>query len=368
MRPTRAEISLDAVRHNVQLLRRLVAPASLLAVVKADGYGHGAVEVSRAAVEGGASWLGVATVEEAAQLREAGRPEPILLLSEPHRSSVEGAVEADLVVTVYTHEGIDAMARAAASAGRVVTVHLKVDTGMHRVGAEPDAAVELARAVTSHPELTLGGVWTHCATADEPDNANTDQQLDLFDEVLASLERAGLRPPLVHAANSAAAIAHPRSHFDIVRCGIAVYGVAPSPELEGRADLTPAMRLVSEVAFVREVPAGTGVSYGLTYTTPRPGRLATVPVGYADGVPRRLSAVGGEVLIGGRRHPIAGVVTMDQLVVDCGGAEVEAGDEVVLIGRQGSDEITAAEWAARLGTIGYEIVCGIGPRVPRVFV
>lgn len=368
MRPTRAEVDLDAIRHNVRTLAARSTPAALMAVVKADGYGHGAVPVAEAAVDAGARWLGVATVEEAAVLRHSGRREPILVLSEPHPSSVEQLVELDLAVAVYSQPAIETLALAAARAGRTIPVHLKVDTGMHRVGARPEQALELARAISATPGLDLAALWTHCAVADEPERPDTDHQLDLFEKVLGELEEAGLRPPLVHAANSAAAIAHPRSRYDLVRCGIAMYGIAPAPAMEGIVDLRPAMRLVSEVSFVKDVSAGTRVSYGLTYETPVPCRLATVPIGYADGVPRRLSSTGGEVLIRGRRRPVAGVVTMDQLVADCGAdADVEVGDEVVLIGRQGTEEVTANEWGTRLGTIGYEIVCGVGARIPRVY-
>jgi alanine racemase len=266
---------------------------------------------------------------------------------------------------VYTTGGIEALAAASASAGRTTRVHVKVDTGMRRVGTEAENAVALARLVTEQPSLSLHAVCTHCAVADDPTDPFTDLQLDRFDEVLAALEADGLHPPLVHAANSAAAIAHPRSRYDLVRCGIAIYGIAPSAAVAGEVDLQPAMRLVSAVSFVKRVPAETGVSYGLEYRTGAETTLATVPIGYADGVPRRLSSTGGEVLIGGRRRCIAGVVTMDQIVVDCGDDPVAAGDEVVLLGRQGDEVVLADEWASRLGTIPYEIVCGIGPRVPR---
>ena len=213
--------------------------------------------------------------------------------------------------------------------------------------------------------LELEALWTHCAVADEPDRTFTGEQLDRFDAVVAELARAGIEVPLTHAANSAAAITHPAARRSLVRCGIAVYGVDPSPELAGALPLRPALRLRSEVSFVKRVAAGEGISYGLHHTFDRATTVATVPIGYADGVRRRLGLLHQEVLVGGVRRPIVGVVTMDQLMVDCGDDPVAVGDEVVLLGRQGDEEVRATEWAAALDTIGYEITCGIGPRVPR---
>jgi alanine racemase len=319
--------------------------------------------VAQAAFEAGASWLAVALVEEAAELRDAGLDAPVLLLSEARRSEWDDVVALGARATVYTPEGIVAAGEAAA--GGSLPVHLKVDTGMHRVGAQPDDALALARAVVDHPSLVLEGVWTHCAVADEPERPVTAQQLARFDTVLATLAEAGIEPALVHAANSAGGIAHPGARRSLVRAGIAIYGIAPSPELDGAVALRPALSLRSEVSFVKRVAEGEGISYGLRHTFERDTTVATVPIGYADGVRRRLGLLGQEVLIGGRRHPIVGVVTMDQLMVDCGDEEVALGDEVVLLGRQGDEVVTANEWAARLGTIGYEITCAIGPRVPR---
>jgi alanine racemase len=365
MRAARADVDLDAIHHNVGVLAELIGPADLCAVVKADGYGHGAIAVSQVALDAGASWLAVALIEEGAVLRKAGIDAPILLLSEPRVADVELAVHYDLRLTVYSREAIEAAADAAAAAGRTAHLHLKVNTGMNRVGADPREIVDLARAAAKQPGLELEALWTHCAVADEPDNPFTDVQLDRLDEVTAALDEAGLAPPMYHAANSAAAIDRPRSRRDLVRCGIAVYGLAPSPALAGRVDLRPAMALRAEVSMVKRVARGERVSYGLRHEFTAPATVATVPIGYADGVPRRLSAQGGEVLIGGRRRPIVGVVTMDQLMVDCGDDDVSLGDEVVLLGTQGGQSISADEWAERLDTINYEIVCGIGPRVPR---
>ena len=364
-RPAWAEVDLDAVRHNVGVLRELSAPAALCAVVKADGYGHGAVPVARAALEGGATWLAVALVEEGVALRDAGIDAPVLVLSEPPLDAMGDVVAHHLVPTLYTAKGVEAAA-GAAGAG-LLPVHVKVDTGMHRVGASPDDAVVLARAVADAPPLQLQGFWTHLAVADEPNNEYTAEQLRRFDDARARLADAGVAPELVHAANSAAAIAHPAARYDLVRCGIAVYGEAPSAEVGTAIGLQPALSLKAEVSHVKTLAAGERVSYGLRWRAERDTVIATVPLGYADGVTRRLSAVGGEVLIGDRRCPIAGTVTMDQITVDCGpNSAVAPGDEVVLIGGQGREAITAADWAARLDTISYEVLCGIGPRVPRV--
>ena len=363
-----AEVDRAAIRHNTRLVVERVAPAQVCAVVKAHGYGHGPVQVAEAALRAGATWLGVALVEEGAHLRTAGQfTEPILLLSEPPASQMDDVVAHGLTPTLYTPAAVDAAAKAVAASARrePLPVHVKVDSGMHRVGAAPDAAVRLALAVHDSPELRLEGLWTHLAVADEPENPFTTTQVQRFDAVVDELAAHDVRPPLLHAANSAAALTRPDARYDMVRCGIALYGLTPSPPLGGVVDLHPALALKARVALVKRVDAGEALSYGLRYRLDRVSHVVTVPIGYADGVPRRLGAVGGEVLIGGRRRPIAGTVTMDQLTVDCGDdATVVAGDEVVLIGRQGAEEISAWDWATRLDTIAYEIVSGISRRVP----
>jgi alanine racemase len=363
-----AEVDLDAVRHNTAVLVERAAPAHLMAVVKADGYGHGAVAVALAALESGATWLGVALVEEGIELREAGIEAPVLLLSEPPPDAAEVVVGAGLTPVVYTRRFIDALAKAAADTGRVepLPVHLKVDTGMHRVGCDPAEAGDLARAVRRHGELRLEGLLTHLAAADDPAEADyTAAQLTRFEAVRAELAKARIRPPVVHASNSAGLLSGVPARFALVRCGIALYGIPPAPTLDGVADLRPALSLRAKVSSVRRLQAGERVSYGLRYHLASDSTLATVPMGYADGVARRLGEVGAHVLIGGRRRPIAGVVTMDQLMVDLGSDTCEPGADVVLVGRQGDEEITASEWGQLLGTIPYEVCCAIGPRVPR---
>jgi alanine racemase len=367
-RPAWAEVDLDAVRHNASVLAAAAHPAELCAVVKANGYGLGGEACARAALEGGASRLAVALVDEGVALREAGIGGPILLLSEPPPEAMPNAVVHHLTPTLYTKTGVEALA-AAVGHRRPVEVELKVDTGMHRVGVAVSSAVELALLIQRSPQLYLAGIWTHLAVADEPENPYTERQLELFEQARDALAAAGVVPDHVHAANSAGAIAHPAARYDIVRCGIALYGCPPSPALAGAVDLRPALSLKARVSYVKELDEGERVSYGLGYTAPCRTVIATVPLGYADGVPRRWFDVGGAVLVGGERRPIAGTITMDQLLVDCGpGASVAVGDEAVLLGRQGGEEITADEWAAALDTINYEVLCGIGPRVPRVYV
>ena len=369
-----ARIDLPAIAHNVGVVRDVAAPSAVWVVVKADAYGHGAVDVARTALDAGAGGLCVALVQEGVALREAGIDAPILVLSEQPPAVMGAAVRHRLIPTLASVAGVRAMADAVGD-GCDVPVHIKVDTGMHRSGADRGDAVALADAVASLPQLTLHGVFTHLARADEPDDPANALQLDRFEEVLAALRAAGHRPVLVHAANSAAALAIPRSRFDMVRLGIAMYGIEPGAGVHDLcADLRPVMSLHARVSRVHTVAPGEGVSYGLRFVAERPSVVATVPIGYADGVPRRLFGTGGVVLIHGRRLPIVGVVTMDQLMVDCTSIGddigVVVGDEVVLIGGQhgaaGIDMIRAEEWAERLDTIGYEIVCGISPRVQRI--
>ncbi len=369
MRPVWADVDLGAVTSNVEALRALVGPVQFCAVVKADGYGHGAVPVARAALAGGADLLGVALAGEGAELRAAGIAAPILVLSQASPDELGDLVAHDLEATAYTAAGVEGLVAAALAAGRApdrsLPVHLKIDTGMHRVGAQPAEAVALARSIGQGQGLRLASVFTHLAVADEPANAFTEEQVRRYRAVLDQLAEAGIEVPLRHAANTAGAIAHPATRFDLVRCGIGIYGLDPSPELAGLVSLRPAMSLRSQVSHVKRVGAGEGISYGLRYRPDRTTTIATVPLGYADGVHRRLSATGGQVLVGGRRRPIAGTVTMDQLLVDCGDDPVAVGDEVVLIGEQGTGRVGAEDWAERLDTISYEIVCGISPRVPR---
>jgi alanine racemase len=355
-----AEIDHDAIRHNIEVVRSAVAPAAVWAVVKADGYGHGAIGVARTALGAGVEGLCVALTDEGVELRRAGIEAPILVLSEQPLADVELIGEHRLTPTVYTRPYIEALAALDVDG---LDVHLKVDTGMGRVGVSPAEARAMADVVVQHvPRLRLVGVATHLASADDISDPATDDQLTAFDAVLAELPAT----PIVHAANSAGGLAHPRARHSLVRAGIAIYGISPGPGVDHLCrDLRPAMSLRSRVSFLKRVRAGTRISYGLRHTFPRPTTVATIPIGYADGVPRRLFETGGEVLVGGRRRPVVGVVTMDQLMVDVGDDPIVIGDEVVLLGSQGDERVTAEEWATRLGTIGYEIVCGVSRRIAR---
>jgi alanine racemase len=321
--------------------------------------------------------LAVALASEGIELREAGIAGPVLLLSECPADEIDDAVAAGLTLTVYSPAAVDA---AEAAAGRHRTrlgVHLKLDTGMHRAGVDPDDLVPVARRIAQSDLLDLEGFFTHLAVADEPDDPYTGIQLERFGAARATLGGIGIVPPIVHAANSAATIVRADSRFDLVRCGISIYGHLPAAGLatffaeevgEDEA-LRPAMSIRATVAFTRPLARAERPSYGRTIPLPEDSIVATVPIGYADGLPRVLGSTGGSVLIGGVRRPIAGTVTMDQIIVDCGpSGDVKPGDEVVLLGRQGGEEITAEEWADRTGTIAYEVLCRIGPRVPRRYV
>lgn len=362
-----AEVDLAAIAHNVGVMSRAAAPAPVWAVVKADGYGHGAPLVARAALDAGAAGLCVALVQEGVELRQAGITEPILLLSEQPVEQADEIVAHRLTPTICTTASLEALTRAV-GAHRFVgyRVHVKVDTGMHRMGVQPDDTVALLDAIAATGgALRVTGLFTHLAVADEPDHPANAQQLLRFATVVAAARAAGHAPDVVHAANSAAALALPTARLDMVRCGIALYGIAPGDGVAHlSADLRPALSLRARVSRVARVPAGDAASYGLRRPVVVDTTVATVPLGYADGVPRGLFETG-DVLIGGRRRRILGVVTMDQLMVECGDDAVAVGDEVVLLGRQGDDEIRAEDWAAQRGTIGYEIVCGISRRIGR---
>jgi len=361
VRPSWIEVDLDAIEANVRALRAAVAPAGLCAVVKADGYGHGDVPAAEAALAGGADWLAVALVEEGVRLREAGIEGPILVLSEPADGDAASVVHWRLHPTVYTHEFASAMAEAAT--GTAYPVHMKLNTGMHRVGVDPVDAYALARAVAADPRLSLEGLWTHFAVAEEDFDYTRRQTVALL-RFRDTLAEEGITPVLVHAANTAGGLLLGETRFDFVRAGLGIYGLRPGPDVAPEVELRPAMRVISRVALLRTLPAGERPSYGRRRALGRRSVVATVPIGYADGVPRRLSDTG-EALIRGRRYPFAGTITMDQIMIDIGDDPVAVGDEVVLLGAQGDDAITADEWAGKLGTINYEVVCGFGPRLPR---
>ncbi len=367
-----ARIDLDAIRANVAELDRRTGDSAVMAVVKADGYGHGMVESARAALDGGATWLGVAMADEALTLRAAGIEAPALawLLGPADDWTAVAAVDVDLGVNARW--ALDKAIAAGATTGRPARVHLKVDTGLGRAGATPHDwpdLVEAAAKAQADGAVEVVGIWSHLAYADSPAHPTIDRQRLVFDQALEVASAAGIQPSVRHLANSAASLVRPDTHYDLVRPGIAVYGLSPGPEVgtAGELGLQPAMTLTSQVALAKRVPAGHGVSYGHRYTTTSETTLALVPLGYADGVPRHLTNVG-ELTIDGRRYRIAGTVCMDQFVVDVGDDPVAAGDEVVLFGSGASGEPTAEDWAQAIGTINYEIVSRVGARVPRTYV
>lgn len=367
----RAAIDLAAVRSNVRALRRRAPGAELMAVVKSDGYGHGAVRCGRAARAAGASWLGTALPEEAFALRAAGDTGRLMCWLWTPGGPWHQAIEQDIDVSVSGLWALREVTVAAQACARPARVQLKVDTGLGRNGCQPADWPELiaaARAAEVAGELTVTGVWSHFACADEPGHPSIPLQLAAFRKALADAAAAGLRPEVRHIANTPALLTLPEAHFDLVRSGIGVYGVSPSPEIGIPEDfgLRPAMTLEASLASVKRVPGGHGVSYGHHYTTPGDTTLALVPLGYADGIPRHASG-SGPVLVAGKWRTVAGRIAMDQFVVDLGGDGAQPGDPAVLFGPGDRGEPTAEDWARATGTIGYEIVTRIGTRVPRVF-
>ncbi|MFD9402156.1 alanine racemase [Streptomyces sp. NPDC060011] len=368
----RAEIDLAALRANVRALRAHAPTAALMAVVKSDAYGHGAVPCARAAREAGATWLGTATPEEALALRAAGIPGRIMCWLWTPGGPWAEAIEADLDVSVSGMWALREVTAAAEAVGAPARVQLKADTGLGRGGCQPADWPELvaaALAAEARGLLTVTGLWSHLACADEPGHPSIQAQLTLFREMVAHAEQQGARPEVRHIANSPATLTLPESHFDLVRTGIAVYGISPSPEVGTPGDfgLRPVMTLSASLALIKHAPAGHGVSYGHHYVTPGETTLGLVPVGYADGIPRHASGTG-PVLVAGKWRTVAGRVAMDQFVVDLGGDEPEPGAQAVLFGPGDRGEPTAEDWARAAGTIAYEIVTRIGTRVPRVYV
>lgn len=364
MRPSWIEIDLDAIEYNAGQIAAYIAPAELCAVVKADGYGHGDIPVARAALRGGAALLAVALVEEGIRLREADIDVPILVLSEPTPQEVASVVANALTPTVYTTDFVERIAEAAAAASTVpYPVHLKLDSGMHRVGAPPVEAFEIARKIDGDHRLQLQGVFTHFSVADEDADFTTHQNAALIDFVEA-LRSEGIRPTLLHAANTAAAFDYPETRHDMCRVGLGLYGLRPTPESGLGLELRPAMKVVSQVRYVRKLPPLARPSYGRIRELPEAHNVATIPIGYADGVNRGLSRPA-SLLINAKRYRFAGQITMDMVVVDLGSDSADVGDEVVLIGSQGNESVTVEEWADLLGTINYEVVCHFGSRLPR---
>ena len=362
------EIDLSAVGHNVHALKALTRPGTLfMAVVKADGYGHGAVRVARAALDAGADRLGVATVAEAVALRMAGITAPVQLLSEPPEKSIPVLLRHEIIPAVTTREFAVALGRAALSRGVEARYHLKVDTGMHRIGVRAEDAAEFARGLADFPGLALEGVFTHFATADVLGDWEVERQFKRFMLAIDGIRAEGVDPGIVHSANSPATILLPETHLNMVRCGIAMYGLHPAGSTHGVIELQPAMSVRTRAMFVKRIGLGDGVSYGLTWRAAAPTVIATFPLGYADGVHRVLSN-SMEILVGGRRCQQVGRICMDQLMAEIPrGLEVCRGDEAIIVGEQGGERILLDDVAETAGTINYELACALGMRLERVY-
>lgn len=365
---TWAEVDLTAIAYNVQAFKKHVGEkVEIIAVVKANAYGHGAAAVAKAALQAGATRLAVHRAIEGVQLRRAGIHAPILIMGYTPPEGAEMVVRERLTPSLITMEFAHALASQAEAIGMRVPVHVKVDSGMNRYGLMPEEVVDFLRAIAALPALNLEGLFTHFATADWGDQTYVRQQLDVFQAVLSAARASGFHPPVVHAANSAAAMRLPEAHFDAIRPGIALYGMAPSSEWPPVFEIRPALTLKSTVSRVRLLPAGAAVSYSRTFVTQRPLKAALVPVGYGDGYHRILSNKG-SVLIRGQRAPIIGRVCMDQFVVDVSHIEnVQQDDEVVLIGAQGQERIAAEEVAGWAETINYEVTTSLTDRVVRIY-
>ena len=364
-RPAWAEIDLGAIAHNVGQIRKVTTGSTqICAVLKADAYGHGAIKVAEAVLQAGADKLAVATVSEALELRQAGFKVPILLLGYTPASQAAMVVDYDITQTIYSMDSAQALSGAAAAAGKIVNVHIKIDTGMGRIGIRPEDAGTFAEAVSALPGIKVEGVFSHFATADSDDKAFAYEQYQRFMEGLQYIKAKGIEIPIRHIANSAAILDLPHTHLDMVRPGIILYGLWPSNEMNQSIELRPAMKFKAQVGFIKNMAAHTSVSYGRSYFTHRPTRIATLPVGYADGWSRLLTSKA-QVMVRGQRAPLVGRVCMDQCMIDVSHIpDVAEGDETLLFG--GAD-LPVEEIAALMGTINYEIVCMVGKRVPRLY-
>lgn len=371
-RPTVAEVNLSHIAHNIQAIHKAVGSGcEILGVVKADAYGHGAIPVARTALNNGANWLGVALAEEGIALRRSGIIAPILVLSQLFPTQAQAALRYNLSCTVATHEFAEALSNAAVKEGKKAKCHVKVDTGMGRIGLHPNQALSFVKHIGMLPNIEIEGIFTHLASAEKEDKTFVCHQLSLFNDAIETLKSNGIEAQYYHAANSVAAVTLPEARFNIVRPGIFIYGLTPlfgekAKRMRTEFDIRPALSLKTRVGFVKRCPAGTPIGYGSTYVTERDSTIVTLPIGYADGFPRGLSNCG-EVLIRGNRYPVVGKVCMDGCMVSIGDLEVDIEDEVIIIGKQGKEEITAEEVAEKLGTVTQEILCCIGKRVPRVY-
>jgi alanine racemase len=369
MRPSHAVIDLGAIHHNISEIRSLISPSTTItAVVKANAYGHGSIPVSRTALAAGAARLAVAIPEEAIELRSSGFRCPLWVLGASLPEQAKLFADFDLIATVSSDNSLKAFNQAGLSRGRQISLMLKVDTGMGRVGVQPAEVLSFVESALSFPGVCLAGLFTHFASADESDPSFTQLQFQKLQTIISELKSKGISLPLISAANSAATLVHPSTRLDAVRPGIILYGLPPDPGMTLPIKLQPAMTLKTQIVHIKKVAADTPVSYGCTHRTASPTWLATLPIGYADGYSRHLSNKA-PVLIGGKRRPIVGRVCMDQIVVDLGPeCDAQIGDEAVMFGRQGNEEISLTELAVLAGTINYELACAVSQRVPRVYV
>ncbi len=367
------EVDLKAIAHNIRELRRITNPkARIMAVVKANAYGHGMIEVARQSLENGAEALGIANIEEGIQLRKAGIDAPVLIFGYTSPVHAKKLIEFDLTQTVYSYETSRALSEAVAAYGKKIKVHIKVDTGMGRLGllrGIKDNSLSEVESISRLPMLELEGIYTHFATADKSDRSYAGKQFEIFMDFLNQLRIAGLEIPVTHAANSAAIINMPETHLDMVRAGISIYGLYTSEEVDRSIiKLKPAMELKTKIIHLKKVPAGFKVSYGTTYETEKPTTIATVSIGYADGLNRLLSSKGRMLVCGGQSAPIVGRVCMDMTMLDVGKIpEIAIGEEVVVFGKQGNASISVDEIASTINTINYEVVSTIMERVPRIY-
>jgi len=367
-RPTWAEVDLKAIEHNYRQIRRRVGKGiNIMVVVKANAYGHGTVEVSRVLERSGVNYLGVATTDEAVRLRDYGIKSPILVLGSVLPEEVRVLIEKNITITLAGAELLDAIKKESFSCGAKAKVHIKIDTGMGRIGVWHEEALNFIKNLAEERNITIEGIYTHFSSAGR-DDFFTNYQIDAFEKLLAKLESFDVRIPMRHAANSIATVDFKRSHMNLVRPGLIVYGMYPKHTFPKLIKLKPALSLKTEIVYIKDTPPGRSISYGRTYVTQKHTKIATLPIGYADGYARNLSNRA-EVLVHGRRCQVVGKVTMDQTMIDVGHIKgVKVGDEVVLIGKQGREEIRTEKLARLAGTIAYEFVCGISNRVPRVYI
>lgn len=366
-RPVRAIVDLSNLRSNISFLKSLIPDGcKFMAVVKANAYGHGDIEISRASLEAGADCLGVAIMAEARRLREAGFDCPVHLLFEPSPESASEAVALDLTCSLYTLKFARALSEAASSLKKMVKVHIKIDTGMHRVGIDPESLESFLGSLSGLEGIEIEGIYTHFACADDPESKFTEKQMDIFEQSIKRAEEVIGKELIKHAANSAGILAHERSHYDMVRAGIAIYGLSPSNLIDTKGNLKPVLSLEGEVVFSKLVRRGEGVSYGLEYIAPSDTNIAVIPIGYGDGFSRLLSGMA-HVLLGGKRRRIVGNICMDLSMVETGTERFDEGSKFVAVGKQGDEEITVDEVASILGTINYEVLCMLDRRIPRVY-